>query len=286
MVSLHALRDGLTDDSLRFAILLGLATIPFTLALSWEPVSGDGVVIGGSVSGEPLLLAGVIVGYRYSQRPTESRRAGLWTGLAGSIATVLVFVAPAPSTIASASSGMTVVAVVLTMVSVVLGVGFSALITMVSAMIVDRVTTRLRNRGGSDAGEHGAPSRWWRAVPVYALLVPVVLLSVLWMRPDSGVWLVASILGVLVLVVLAPVAFVGLFIDATEPRTDWIPSVGIYVVAPLAATALVYLGADVQGRAYPAGDAWYGFFAALWLTAAVYLSDKYRHTGTLQLRGG
>lgn len=289
MISLQSLRDGLTDDSLRFAILLGLATIPFTLALSWKPVSSDGLVIGGSVSGEPLLLAGVIVGYRYSQRPTESRRAGLWTGLAGSIATMLVFVAPAATTIGNASSRMAVVAVVLIPIAIGIGVGFTALTTMVSAVIVDRVTKRLRNRDSSETGDTDhqktTPSKWWRAVPIYVLAAPVVLL-LLWVQPDSDVGFVVAWLGLLGLVVLSIVTPVGLFIDATVPRTDWLPRVTIYVGAPLAATALVYLGADVQGRAYPVGDAWYGFFAALWLTAAVYLSDKYRHTGTIQLRGG
>lgn len=288
---LRPLYDNVTDDSLRLAILLGLATIPFTLALSWEPVSvsGDGGV-NVSVSGEPLLLAGLLVGYRYSQRATESRRAGLWTGLVGSIATVLVFVASAATAVASASSGMTVVAVVLIPIAVVLGVGFNALITMVSAVVADRVTERLRNRDGSEttdtASEHAAPSRWWRAIPIYALVAPVALLIVLWVGPDSDVGSTASMLGVLVLVVLAPVAFVALFIDVTEPRTGWVPSVGLYVGAPLSAAALVYLGADVQGRTYPAGDAWYGFFVALWITAAVYLADRYRHTGTLQFVGG
>ncbi|MFC4988696.1 hypothetical protein [Saliphagus infecundisoli] len=50
------LREGLADDSLRTAILVGLATIPFTLVLSWEPAAGDTVVVGGSVSGTPMLL--------------------------------------------------------------------------------------------------------------------------------------------------------------------------------------------------------------------------------------
>ncbi len=289
MKSVRALRADLTDDSLRFAILLGLATIPFTLALSWEPVSGDGVVIGGSVSGEPLLLAGLIVGYYYSNRPTESRRAGLWTGLVGSIATVLVFVAPAPSTIASASPEMVVVAVVLTIVSVAFGAGLSVLTTMVSAMIVDRVTTRLRNRDGSERGDTDhqktTPSKWWRAVPAYALLVPVVLL-LLWVQPDSGVGFIAAWLGLLGLVVLSIVTPVGLFIDATVPRTDWLPRVTVYLGVPIVLYALVYLVATVYGRGYPSGDGMYGFVIALWMASVVYTTNKYRHTGTIQLRGG
>lgn len=286
MVSLHALRDGLTDDSLRFAILLGLATIPFTLALSSgsASVSGDGVVAGGSIAGEPLILAGLLVGYRYSNRSTESRRAGLWTGLVGSIATVLVFVAPAAYTIGTTSSWSTVVAAVLIPITIAMGVGLSALITMVVAVITDRVTMRLRNRDGSETVETTAPSRWWRAVPIYALLAPIALLSVWWGSPDGGVGFAVAFLGLLVLVPLSIVTLVGLFLDATEPRMDWIPSVGIYVGVPIALYALVYLASAGQGRVEPSGDAWYGFVAALWMVTVAYVTNKYRHTGTLQLR--
>ncbi|UPM42388.1 DUF5518 domain-containing protein [Halocatena salina] len=288
MALLAPLRKAQTDDSLRFAILLGLATIPFTLLLSSGSVSisSGGVVIGSSISGEPLLLAGLLVGYYYSNRSTESRRAGLWTGLVGSIATVLVFVVTMLPSIADASLEMTAVAVVLIPIAIAIGAGLSALITMIVAVITDRVTTRLRNRNRSDTGETPEPaasSNWWRAVPVYALLAPIVLLSVWLESLDSGVGVV-TFLGLLILVPLSIVALVALFIDATEPRTDWIPSVGIYVGIPIALYALVYLASASQGRMEPSGDAWYGFIVALWIVAAVYLADRYRHIGTLQFR--
>lgn len=289
MLSIQSLREDLTDDALRFAILLGLATIPFTLALSSGSVSvsGDGVTSSSSVAGEPLLLAGLLVGYWYSNRSTESRRAGLWTGLVGSIATVLVFVAPEASTIGTTSSWTTVIAAVLIPLSIALGVGFSVVMTMIVAVIADQVTTRLRNRDSSNMDEtskHGEPSRWWRAVPVYALLAPAVLLSVWWGISNSGVGVAVAAFGVLALVVLTPVTLVGLFLDATEPRTDWIPSVGIYVGVPIALYALVYLASASQGRMEPSGDAMYGFIAALWMVTVAYVTNKYRHIGTLQLR--
>lgn len=289
MLSIQSLRKDLTDDSLRFAILLGLATIPFTLVLSSgsASVSGDGVMSSSSVDGGPLLLAGLLVGYWYSNRSTESRRAGLWTGLVGSIATVLVFVAPEATTIGTTTSWTTVIAAVLIPISIALGVGFSVLMTMIVAVIADRVTTRLRNRDGSDMDETGKPaepSRWWRAVPIYALLAPAVLLYVLGMMPDSGVGVAVAVFGILALVVLTPVTLVGLFLDATEPKTDWIPSVGIYVGVPIALYALVYLASASQGRMEPSGDAMYGFVAALWMVTVAYVTNKYRHIGTLQLR--
>ena len=70
--ALHALREGVTDESLRFAILVGLATVPITVALSWGSVTDETLVAGGTVSAGPVLLAGLLVGYYYSDRETES----------------------------------------------------------------------------------------------------------------------------------------------------------------------------------------------------------------------
>lgn len=183
---------------------------------------------------------------------------------------------------------MTAVAVALTAVAI--SIGLPTLATMVSAVITDRVTKRLRNRDGSETKESAAPSRWWRAVPIYALLAPVVLLYgllyELGVTPDSDVGVVLAVLGLLVLLPLSITTLVALFIDVTEPRTGWVPSLGIYVGVPIALYALVYLASASLGGIKPSGDAMYGFIVALWVVSAVYLANRYRHTGTLQLRGG
>jgi len=58
MMSLQEFRASLTDESLRFAVLVGLASIPFTLALSWNPLAEEGITIGGPVSGSRCFWPG------------------------------------------------------------------------------------------------------------------------------------------------------------------------------------------------------------------------------------
>lgn len=83
---LRALLSDVTDESFRPAVLVGLASIPFTVALSWELVVDEVYIAGGTVSGVPLLLAGLVVGYRYGThepgRDVGVRRAGFVAGIA------------------------------------------------------------------------------------------------------------------------------------------------------------------------------------------------------------
>lgn len=293
MAPLQELRDGLTDDSLRFAILAGLASLPVTLALSWEPIPDGVVVLGGSIQGVPLLLAGLLVGYWYSDRDTEPRRAGIWTGLAGSIATVLVYVANTATTVASASPWVAVLAVVTTPIVLALGVGLSVVVATVGALIGDAATKRVdpdrRVLNAEDRdGRDGSTSRWWRVVAVYALAAPVVLGYSLvgydrWF-PDHGVGFALAALGSIALVIGSIVTLVALFVDATAPRdaeTGWFPNVWVYVGTPLGAFALVSLEAVRRGSANPAGDGTYGFLVALWVVSVVYLVGRRRHGGAI-----
>ncbi|SIR67036.1 hypothetical protein [Natronorubrum thiooxidans] len=285
---LAALREGVTDEELRVAILVGLASIPFTLALSWGSVSsGDGVVIGGSVAGTPLLLAGLLVGVHYHDRPTDGRRAGFWTGLVGSSATGLVFIANTVSSVGTLSSRLTVVAVAVIPVALVLGVGFTVLVTMGSAAFADWVRTRVDSEHRlvetADAGEKSvADSRWWLVVAVYALAAPVVLYYALGVRPDSGLEIGLVVAGLFVLVPLSIMTLGGLFIDATAPRnraTDWFPSVWLYVGGPVGVAVAVYFLRVVRGVSYPPGYASYSFLGALWCLSVVYLVNRTRHLG-------
>ncbi|SFS40982.1 DUF5518 domain-containing protein [Halostagnicola kamekurae] len=285
--SLQPVRDGLTDDSLRFAILAGLATIPFTLLLSWEPVPDDGVVVGGSVSGLPLLVAAVVVGYRYSDRETESRRAGVWTGLVGSIGTVLLYLANSATTMWTGSQEMTVFAAVFTPPALILGVGLTTAITAVIAAITARAVNRLdREHRIVPPGETRArdvrDSRWWIPLAAYVLLAPPAAVVLIVSEGQSDGWFLLSALFLLVLIPLSFVAFVALFIDGTEPRPDgvtWIPSMWVYVGLPITGYALVYLVAAYQGIPTPSAPGIYGFIVALWVTAVGYLIARYRHVG-------
>ena len=290
MPSLQNFRDDLSDESLRVAILVGLATIPFTLILSWAPVSSD-VIPAGSLLGNPLILGGLFVGYHYSDRPTESRRAGMWTGLAGSLGVIVVAVVNAIASIPSASSEFFVLTVVATPILLAIGVGFLVVFTMLSAQFADWVTRRLardRRRSNRSRGDdHVTASRWWLPVAVYAVLAPVVLGYALVMMPESGVGILLSVLGLLALAVFAVAALVGLFIDATAPRDEdaaWVPNALLYAGVPLGAYALAHLAASLWTLENPPGYGMYAFLAALWLTSAVYLTHRHRYVGTLSPR--
>ncbi|SDR29919.1 DUF5518 domain-containing protein [Natronobacterium texcoconense] len=278
MSPLRTLREGLGDDSLRVAIYLGLATVPFTVALSWDPVS-DGVVnIGGSISGEALLLAGLIVGYYYHDRPTEAKRAGIWAGLAGSIGTVIVFGANSSAAVASASWPWSAAAVVLTLAAVGFGVGFTVLLTTVVAMGLDWVLTRLdRNRRTAESKPGDNTSKWWIALAVYAVVAPVALGYLFGIAPESDASVLLSVLLVFSVVILSLPTLVALFVDATAPRSDWLPNVWLYVGGPIVAGVLVYLFATVRGWGFPPGYGQYAFLTALWVATAVYLVNRRRH---------
>lgn len=282
MMALRELRATLTDESLRFAVLVGLASIPFTLALSWNSLAGDGPAIGGSVSGTPLLLAGLVVGYRYSDRATESRCAGFWTGLVGSAATTVVFTANTITTLESASPRMTVLVAVLTPVFVAVGIGFTVMVTMASAMIADWVTTRVtRVRSESDPREadRRTAASLRSAIRAYALLTPIVLFGVFWLLPDGGVGILVSVLGLFVLLALSVVTFVALFIEATAPRpagTGRFPNLWVCAGVPIAGYALVYLAAAFYALESPHSAGIYGFVVGLWIVSLVFLGDRYR----------
>ena len=284
---LRSLRDGLDDESLRIAILVGLATVPVTVALSWAPASADVFRIGGSISGEALLFAGLFVGYYYHGRETAARRAGIWTGLIGSLGTVVVFGANSVATIVAASWPRTAVAVLGTLVTLAFGIGFTVFATAIPAIGTDWVLTRLErdhrvvdpeSEATVERGD-GATGRWLSIVG-YAILVPVAFGSMLWLEPMGDGGALITVLLLVLTFFLSIATLVGLFVDATEPRdarTDWLPNVGLYVGGPIAAGALVYLITAVREWGYPAGNGWYGFVAALWLAATVYLVNTYRH---------
>ncbi len=288
MARVRNLRDELTDDSLRFAILTGLVTIPFTVVRSWEPTSDGGIVLGGSISGGPLLVAGLIVGYRYSGRPVDSGRAGKWTGLVGSIGTVIVYVANTVATVGNLSSTMAIAALVLAPILVAIGVGLTVLGTMIPAMIAGWVTERLDRAGRrpeswDDADRDATGSKWRRLVVAYAVAGPTLLVVVFLADLEADVGFVLSFLGALLLVPLSLVAVVALFIDATDPRdatADWVPNVWLYVGAPIGTYAVVWLVATLRSATYPPGYALYGFVIALCLTSVAYLTNSYRRGGS------
>lgn len=283
-------RDGLTDPSLRFAILAGLATVPVTLALSWEqlvvPTSAGGVHVGGTVSGLALLVAGLAVGYRYSDRETGSTRAGLWTGLAASVATGVVFLANSFAPLWADAGSLHPLTVILTPVAVAFGVGLTVIVTVVPAVLGDYVTSRIRRAGQSTAASapedrQGDPATRWRSLLLYVLLFPVVVLAMVWEAvADWDALVLLTALGALAILALSMYCLFALFTATTAPRpgtATWNPRWWLYAGGPLAVGAVVYVVRVATGSTYPPGDAIYGFMAALWVAAVVYLVQHRRH---------
>lgn len=141
----------LTSDPLRFAILVGLTSIPFTVVLSWGMVADGTYAVGGRISGEFVFVAGLLSGYYYSNKSVKATRAGLWTGLAASLGTLLVFLANSAGTVGTLSTGWAVVAIVGTPVVAALGIGLSVLVAVAGAVISDRAMSWFR---GSDEPDH------------------------------------------------------------------------------------------------------------------------------------
>ena len=288
MPSLRSLLERLTDARLRAATLVGLASIPVTLVLALDAVPRDSVVIGGISPATPLLAAGLFVGYYYYDRPIASRRAGVRTGLVGSVGVLAVSLADLVTTLGFESPAMAAVTVVLFLVEIVLGVAFVALLTMVSAIggawiagdlarVRDTATPRVERERPVD------DSRWWLPIVVYVLATPLVLLFVLWIVPDGGPGVIVAVLLLFCLVFAAVATVVAFVKDAgtlVDARAAWQPLSVAYVAGPVGVYALVYLVASLRQSIHPPGDAMYGFVVALWASSLVYLINRHRYVGT------
>lgn len=151
---LRGVADDVADESFRTAVLVGLASVPFTVVLSWELVFDEVQVAGGSVSGIPLVGAGLVVGSLYRTRPAESSRAGIVVGFAASVGVAILYVLNTLTTVVSASTGVAVVVVLATPVVVALGAVLCAFVGMLSAMLGEWAA-----RQGSRVFASGVPNR-------------------------------------------------------------------------------------------------------------------------------
>ncbi|ELZ10911.1 hypothetical protein C479_08868 [Halovivax asiaticus JCM 14624] len=158
----------MADEDRRVATLLGLATVPITVALSWSAVTDPSVVLGGSISGGPLVLAGLIAGYYYSDRPTSSRQAGLQVGLVGSLATVVVYLANTATTVDSEPGWLGGVSVLLTPVAIGIASGLPPWSVPSARWQATGCTRRwLEN---VETGQRGSGDAWRRRSPLGQLL--------------------------------------------------------------------------------------------------------------------
>ena len=287
MSLLRSLFKRLTDDRLRTATLIGVASIPMTLILALDATPRDGAVIGGTSPVMPLLIAGLVVGYHYYDRPIASRRAGVRTGLVGSVGILAESVADLVTTLGFESSAMAAVTVGLSLVAIVLGVALMAVLTMASAIVGAWVAGDLARvcAPPTPRAERERPvddSRWWLPIVVYVLVTPLVLLYVFGIEPD-GPGIAVAVLLLFCLVVAAIAAVGSLVKDAgtlVDARAAWQPLSVVYVAGSVSAYALVYLIASLRQSTHPPGDAMYGFVVALWVSSLVYLIKRHRYIGT------
>jgi len=288
MPSLRSLLERLTDDRLRAATLIGLASIPITLVLALDAVPRDSAVIGGLSPATPLLAAGLFVGYYYHDRPIASRRAGVRTGLVGSGGVLAASVADLVTTLGSASPAMTAVTVGLFLVEFALGITFLVLLTMVSAIggawaANDLARVRDPTAPQAERDRSVGDSWWWLPIVVYVLATPLVLLFVFWVVSDDGPGVIVAVLLLFCLVFTAIAAVVSLVKDTgtlADASAAWQPLSVVYVAGPVGVYALVYLVASLRQSIHPPGDAMYGFVVALWGTSLVYLINRHRYVGT------
>jgi len=160
MGSAGDLLDELTDDSLRTATLLGVASIPFTVALSWETFvrswgvqPGEDVYLGGEIVGVPLLLAAFVAGYVYSDRSTASRSAGVRTGVVGATPILLSHVSNASAVVLAGSLEIAVLATLATPVVVIVGAALGGLLGFVAATLGEKLAERMASGRPDTAGE-------------------------------------------------------------------------------------------------------------------------------------
>ena len=278
----HRLTAEATDDSFRAAIAAGLASVPVSLLLSWDSLPGEAAATGPEFDGLALLVAGVLVGVYYHGRSTPTERAGLWTGLTGGLAALVVFGWPALAALASAAPDRTGVVLVLAVVTAVLGVGLSVAVTIVAAVGTDWVLHRVdpERRRAPAADGRSERSRWWLAVVGYAVLAPIWLAILLWPAAVGFGLSFASAVG---LFLCSIAAFIGLFLDTTAPQSPagWQPTWWLYVGIPPAVAGVVALASTLRNGGYPAGDGLFGFYAALAAVAVVYAANRRRHGGRL-----
>ncbi len=74
--------DDLRDERFRTAVLLGVASIPFTVGYNW-------ILTPDPISATPLVVACVLAGYHYHSRSIRGTRAGAVTGIVGGIPIVV-----------------------------------------------------------------------------------------------------------------------------------------------------------------------------------------------------
>ena len=125
------------------------------------------------------------------------------------------------------------------------------------------------------AGRIELSDRWPTVIFAYIVVAPLVVGAVV-LGPFDGVGFLLTWLGLFGLtMLLAPLTAVAIYLHGERDRpkdASWQPPVVAYIGAPVAVAVAGYmLFGTLIDSIYPAGDAVYVFFAALWVSAIAYL---------------
>lgn len=149
MRALRNLLTDATDKRFRTAVLLGIASIPFTVGANW-------LLMSDTVEGTPLFVACVISGYLYGSRVESPVHAGTLTGLVGgapvfvleSSATLVEFWGnPTVTDIIGASIGMAAVSVLAALLTAGIWVVILLVIGALGGLIGGWINGRIGSSG-------------------------------------------------------------------------------------------------------------------------------------------
>lgn len=117
------------EDRLYFATFVGIVAAVFTIILT--PFS-----LSSPISGEPVLLAGLIVGFYYSNHQTDIRDAAIHTGLVSSIGILVLFSHKVWVLIQMTTVELNVLIILLYPLVVLLGIAITLFATIVPATMI------------------------------------------------------------------------------------------------------------------------------------------------------
>jgi len=119
----------LRSSTWRYALLGGLASLPVTLALNWQDLSGVQDASG-------VVLAALAVGYLAKRRALESTQVGLRAGAIGALPMLWSVVDLVPFVLGLAQPGwFTAVQLALLTVTALVLVGFTALLGGLAGLV-------------------------------------------------------------------------------------------------------------------------------------------------------
>ena len=278
-----SLSQTLTDPQHRLAVLLGIASAPVTIALSWNAVTDATYIAGGNLSGVVFVVVGLIAGYVYHDRAVDRRDVGIAAGVTASSGLIVVYVANLATSIDVSSPGFTALLLIATPFLIVLAGAISVVVVMVSTVICDRIAAVRSWRAEAGTMSETSPETARNGVTLkrarlaYFGIVPVTVVYVFALDSNSIIGGLLAVLLLLSTVVLAVIVIVAMYKDAErlhEQGVSWIPNVVAYVGFPVAAFVIVYSIATFNAWDAPAAIAQYGFLGVLWIAVVVYTYER------------